>query len=1143
MSVRPQFPHTPLAVAVQRVGLAGDAARTLQDWWRRRGSAPRGTHPGDLLESIPPSPTKHPKFCSLGLPSWHDELLYAYQILKSSGEAASSSEKVDAHISYCAAVGEFTAACRAFAVLCVWETIADPDGTSRPEDEQCKAHPWTPRRILPIDPMWPLIRPRFASDRVYLCGTVLVTLSLGGMAEGKNDDMVSREFAWKLNRHDFKGMGALCDALCAVHCKEPLVPPVAVAVDYLAFRATCVPQVLGHGSEAEFVVGPIAEAAESTGSLSDFPDVVRRAKIACEEAFSLMLNRWESKNPSLRADLNMLAQELRCVGYPIVFESDFPSGWPSAACLRLKRALNPTNVELHFRALAELTPPATRLTSDKGEVCNPIQRLRREALVRINSPPLPLSLRDAFLTATFLSPVPSASPAQLVAASEVVRERFPPEFAAAIANDGVPLDSHGWTQAFHAAGLNMRQIGCVAAVASAAAAAALHREAIARSTKWLLRKSLWDLPQWTGVCRGGHANLVSTANIVAETVVELFNLILGSGPSSSRFWEERVVPETSKRFGIPTSEFGRRKTVPRALFVAMQHHCQVHFDRAATDSLPLMDADCPKPFTMECLGRWTTLRSSLLFPEHGDVAAQWAELQLVLERQADNSIVWPGFHPVVRIACPGRHGLRVNATAWAKKVGERRWDQLSEMRKLELQTARGLGLGPPDVWPILSDIAIASFRQARTETDLAMDQSLLHGAVRSADAAAFFAPSVISTWWAQLSAAESEWLVGNLARCHQRLDRMREAWRLEAADQPALLLRLETLCARQFASEGNWPAAALHTARCVRIAEEAFGTVSPTTIALRARLGHLWGRLGDWRGSATTFERALACAVTTGEAISIGRLSYEVAKALFMGEDVGAATVYAEQAVQLLVPRFWDRRAIIGGHDAKLALACLLLLAQVYEDTLVRTLTGKTNSNGIVGCLSDSARTDMMRKAVRCYASYLRFQIIEPYGDECSSGELTWAAKIVEAIVRLRALCIHGEARNNLFTILVRSFASVGDVLRESGQPHVWNVESSTQARIAAQHILEVQTNVRTKRMQSVYETVARRTSLQELDPMVWWDDMFWKMRAGIDYHAGMNCGVLQATLFLVDVCRCFGVFTPGGPDLRPGPPIPLAPD
>lgn len=1120
----------------------------MQRWWRRKNYSWLYSSPKVELPYSPSDLPALPLAAASGSTdvrtagvAWHLRLMAAFRKVKAA-VGTGVGRRLHAELEYCKEVGKFATSCRACAVLCAREATLDPHGLAEElGDTAALDSPKTlPRRLLPSDPMWPLVRPRFDGDRVYAFDSIIVTL-VGGNVTGRANEGFDHEGAWKLYGHDAKGMQALADAIMAVSCSNLFVPPVCVLVDYLGFRAFCRPQALKiNGAGPEFVLGPLEEAAASYGDRDDLPALLSGES---SEALGLLLNEWDCRNPSLRLDLENLGHELSCLGYPIALVSDLPAGCSSTVCLRIH---SEGEAEYHFRTPAELVPP--EVFPDTQRV-DPVKRLRREALSALNAPPLPPTLRGSGLYAASRTtgaawPSFAADALTLNEVSARVRGQLPRELLQRLGEEGPPLDSRGWSEAFHAAGVNMRYLGLAAESASFPAASALSREALARAAKWQLRKALWSKLPWSTLAAANPLDESAGAvQVAVAEVVALFNLVLGSGIKVERYWAEYLVPEAVRRFNIPAAALARRKVIPRALFHAMEHHCKVRFRKSA-QGRPFFNPGFPTPLREGDLEVFQARYAAPLFPHLGILKKHW--LARLERREAYGLAVplpaaqatkqWIGFYPETTICCTRGVSFSAAIAASARHVADGHWEKVCEAKKLELTIIRALGENTDVVGNVVQGIAVAlleTSQQADAEgvptRRAGHDPTLLRDALYTADAAFDMLPTCISAWWAQLAAVEAEWFMDKTVNAQARLQRMRRDWHRCAGDQPVLVLRLEGTIVRHFAAEANWPRAAFYTERCCSIAESAFGKTHPATLALKARVGDCWARHEDWARSASAYQRALASAEAAGDEASVSRLSYELARVLYLKGDLAASKPFAEQAVKLLLPKFWDRGAIVGGVLGVLGVEALHLLAQVYEAVCLRAGTGGSSLG-----IPNSTRVALIDRTIRCYENYLRHLPLET---RPRASGLTRPAEIIESIVRLKALCMGVAERAELIEqieelILSNSLSVDGD----DTAPGERAVQPKAQIRAIAEAALQSRSDERSDRLVQLYEAVAREAIVNFLDPSDWFDDVVRKMQEGVAGGQGPETAAYQATLSLLDIVRYFGIYAPGGISLRQTP-------
>ncbi|CAJ1423551.1 unnamed protein product [Effrenium voratum] len=426
--------------------------------------------------------------------AWHDALRQARAGPTPEADGTAPGEhRLAAALSYLSEVGRFAAACRAAAVLAVHEVMLHPYGMDTAKHDRHHG-PDSPREqdgqgfkppqlLTKEDPLWPLVRPRFDGDRVFVHDSIVLTV-VGGPAHDR-----SQEFAWRLYQHDMKGFQALADAIEASDCEAPMALPVGVLVDYLGFRVICRPQVLAVGDPpAEMVLGPFAEAEVAYGAPGDLPELWREATSSMAAAqqeqatnpaaypgdsadsvwrqqlqtrsrtqfASLVLHEWDRRHPALRQDLAQIASELGLQAYPVCLMSDLPQSLASTSLLRLRSrsipgATDPLDMEgeeLHFRSPAEVLPPEMMLDPKPTDsrVVDPVQRVRREALWSLSVPPLPPTHAVTASSGHLVSSEP------LKDLAKRAEHELPQQLLDRISAEGPPLDSQGWTDVLHASG-------------------------------------------------------------------------------------------------------------------------------------------------------------------------------------------------------------------------------------------------------------------------------------------------------------------------------------------------------------------------------------------------------------------------------------------------------------------------------------------------------------------------------------------------------------------------------------------------------------------------------------------------------------------------------------------------------------------
>ena len=717
-------------------------------------------HPGDKRQiPVGAQPGRDPAT------AWHQSLQLAQE---GRGEAAGSSEeaivpeedltkkRATTALGYVSEVGRFAAAARAAAVLVIHEVMLHPYGMDTekhrrhhlPEEEGQTV----PRLISKDDVLWPLLRPRFDGDRVFVHDSMVLTV-VGGSTHER-----SQEFAWRLYQHDLKGLQALADAMATSGCESPFSLPVAVLVDYLGFRVVCRPKVVALGDPpAELVLGPLAEAEVAYGAPGDLPELWREASNAAAAAqkeevsnptaypgdsaesiwrqqlqlrsqsqfASLVLHEWDRRHPELRSDLGQIAGMLGLQGYPVCLMSDLPKSLASTALLRLRSKHVSDEAqeaeELHFRSPAELMPPEILPDTDPSisRIVDPVKRLRREALWSLGVPPIPPTHA---VTAAANSGQPGGSQALKELTSRAELE-LPQQLLERISSEGPPLDSQGWTDILHASGVNIRHMSRVAALASTSSAAALHREALARSAKWVLRRRLWEKKPWAPVAPQRSQEVhVGPERVATMEAVKLFNQALGSGAETVEFWDRELVPETTRRFGFDSASLSRHRVKLHALFRAMEHHCRVKFASSAHRA-HLNSPGYPEPFNEADLVSFESEALQPHFPHFAAVKDVWQQrlqqyhaVDEETRRLRDHLIKEPsfcGFLPDVRIICARGEEWSAAVSAPTRHTRDGRWDRVFQVLKLQLTFSRALGEAPAATGAILQGIAVALLEMAK----------------------------------------------------------------------------------------------------------------------------------------------------------------------------------------------------------------------------------------------------------------------------------------------------------------------------------------------------------------------------------------------------------------------------------------------
>eukprot|EP00698_Gefionella_okellyi_P004774 TRINITY_DN14419_c0_g1_i1.p1 TRINITY_DN14419_c0_g1~~TRINITY_DN14419_c0_g1_i1.p1 ORF type:complete len:1104 (+),score=280.52 TRINITY_DN14419_c0_g1_i1:41-3313(+) len=147
----------------------------------------------------------------------------------------------------------------------------------------------------------------------------------------------------------------------------------------------------------------------------------------------------------------------------------------------------------------------------------------------------------------------------------------------------LPFDSDGLTSALHTAGINVRYLGRIAELTRLPHVRDLCVvEMIARVCKQTLFRNLRSLLRQQKEVQA-HAQEYDGVSIktridmdtdVRFCVVDFFNLVLGAGSETDRFWYTVIVENVTKKFRFAINP---RAVHRPALFHAMQHHCKATF--------------------------------------------------------------------------------------------------------------------------------------------------------------------------------------------------------------------------------------------------------------------------------------------------------------------------------------------------------------------------------------------------------------------------------------------------------------------------------------------------------------------------------------------------------------------------------------
>lgn len=1009
--------------------------------------------------------------------AWHNALR------ASSNQALSQGEnRLTAALSHLSEVGRFAAACRAAAVLAVHEVLLHPYGMD--SEKHSKHHgPDSPREVdgnfkppqlvTKDDPLWPLVRPRFDGDRVYIHDSIVLTV-VGGNTQDR-----SQEFAWRLYQQDVKGFQALADAIYSCTYQDMDVRlwalPVAVLVDYLGFRVLCRPQILAVGDPpAELVLGPFAEAEVAYGAPGDLPELWREATTSMAKAqkeqdtnpvaypgdsaesrwrqqlqsrskaqfASLVLHEWDRRHPELRQELAAMAADLGLQGYPVCLISDLPKPLASTSLLRLRSHSipgssdpdNPEGEELHFRSPAEVLPPEINLDPKPTDsrIVDPVKRIRREALWSLSVPPLPPT--HAVTAAANIGQRVSSD--ALKELSVRAQQELPQQVLDRISSEGPPLDSRGWTEVLHASGVNIRHMSRVAALASASAAASLQREALARSVKWLLRKRLWKKKPWAPVA----PQVVEEAHIGPERTASLellrvFNLVLGSGADSEEFWEQQLVPEASRRFNFTVKQLQRHHVKAHALFQAMEHHCRVKFELDAVKR-PFFKPGFPNPLKEEDLALFSSSTLQHHFPHLTAVKVHWSRrlqhcdaVDEETRQIRDHMLKEPsfqGFCPELRIVCARGEEWSAAVSAPTKHTRENRWDRVFQVLQLQLTFTRAIGDSCGAVGSILQGIAVALLEMAKQNVEKP----------ETADEIDEIATAMLSsgpkadkkclkkTLWAADAAAKM--LPSTISAWWAHLAAMEAEWLLDKkVEAHARVQRLQA----------DW---------------DRFCPDQPVLmLRLEGTAARLYAQQGDWSSAAMHTERCCALAERAfgrthnatvalrarlgdawsrredwDKAIAAYQEAYSVAQVSSDEKTTGRLAFELAQVLHfkgdLTGAKGYAEDAVKllipldVGRDGDLSgtsFEALTLLSRVYEDLCIRFLELHETEQADV---SPAQLQALITKAIKCFETVLKNL---PASEQVArhAGTMSRAAQIVESVLRLKVMGL-GESE---YSVLV----------------------------------------------------------------------------------------------------------------------------
>lgn len=1151
------------------------AVLRVQRWWRERSYAwPPYSQRG--LVTLPPSANdaeEIPKAAHGGHSTWHARLQKAIRRAKES-RSQSSATNCKAWLELCGEFGHFVAACRAGAVLAVHEVMLDPYGhfgkrRCGGDAESVAASSMDaaaiglessdlPQRVERHDPLWSVARPRFDGDRLFVHDTILLTVV--GDSVGAHMDT---EDAWKLHKHDLKGTQALADAIVEASCQEPFVYPVLVLVDYLGFRVVCKPQVVAVQGESEdpadFVLGTFAEAAVALGdSNMDLPELWRlavKSDSRREQYPSLLLSRWDQHHPFLRADLGSIAKHLGTEGYVVAFESDLPNGAATTTLVRqvpkhplpagdaaLGTVASPEGeiAELYFRTPAEVMPIEVVSESMPG---NPLRRLRREALRMLSLPPLPYTERMAAGTASYFDPrwsrtrIPQMT---LLEASRAAASQLPHAVLQKLGEaDHPPLDSWAWTQVLHGNGMNMRHIGRVAAESgNSGAVQALCCEALARSAKRLLRQALWRRQPWAILAEGDPTDRLKKPEAIAiREALRIFNASLGSGASSYCFWEEKLVPEAARVFGLPAASLARERiTCPAALFFAMQHHCCIRFLNSAAQRR-FFNAEYPEPLSERDLSSFGSSTSRAFFPHLQELSKRWRSRvqSLPATHAVSYQAEFRGFYPKVQAAFPRGTQWSAACSAHDRHIREGRWNQAFEVMKLQLAFARAACDPPEVIGDLLQDMTVAMLEQAVVDSRSKnktgghnmhelhraeqIDPQQLEQCLWTADTARRLLPSPMSAWSAQLVAVEAEWYRECYTACQKRAEGLRHAWELCAANQPVLRLELESRVASLYSRRGEWTSAADRLEHCCKLAEQAFGITHRATVAYYGRLGDVHARAEAWPKAAAAHQQTFVLAHSAGDQARMAHSSYELGEALRKMGDLSAAKVNAERAVKLLMPH-WQGTANpedwVGSSNCKmLALDALYSLAHINADICIRMHSLVDVDGGV----TRAKLHELIAHTIRCFEA-----LLPRAGGSVSAepGASSRSTLIVQQVLQLKVMAMRDAERARLLDavemLVVTSTLPGIEELRG-----VWKLRPRSEARAVAEAIVQRGMERLPPGLQHLFEQLALGAFTKGSLPSTWFDNAVETMSEGFMGFPNPEDPATQATKHVLDLTRYFG--------------------
>jgi tetratricopeptide (TPR) repeat protein len=195
----------------------------------------------------------------------------------------------------------------------------------------------------------------------------------------------------------------------------------------------------------------------------------------------------------------------------------------------------------------------------------------------------------------------------------------------------IPLDSYGLTHYIHSYGVNVRKLGLLYLLCKLPFLKQLILcEIIARSCKVLLGHTLRNISRkfaaesMVAVLRGRSSNADFTEvqevtnNARKAAVVDIFNIVLGSGANSGSFWSGILADIVYQKFGLDIAKIhDNRSTLHMPmLFLAMKYHLGVVF--RDHPNYKFNDPETTSPFAMSDVLEAFTSRAkvNILHPGH-----------------------------------------------------------------------------------------------------------------------------------------------------------------------------------------------------------------------------------------------------------------------------------------------------------------------------------------------------------------------------------------------------------------------------------------------------------------------------------------------------------------------------------------------